>query len=284
MSSEGGVENVAPFTGHIGHLSEDQVKALNLLKLELKEAGQFLDRHDDYLLCKFLRARKYDVAKAKTMLVECDQWRVEFKVDELVKSFVYEENAVVNTIYPRYYHKTDKEGRPVYIEHLGKLNIKTLMQITTQERILQHYVVEYEKVSDVRFPACSKVVGHRVETSTTILDLKNVPLMQFAQVYNFVKQVTAISQNYYPESLGKMFLINSPMFFSTVWNMIKGLLDEVTANKIHILGSDYSKTLLEHIDADSLPVCFGGNCSCQDQGGCEASDAGPWNVNGLVEK
>lgn len=48
--------------------------------------------------------------------------------------------------YPQYYHKTDKDGRPVYIEALGNVDIEAMRKITTDERMLQNLVVEYEKM------------------------------------------------------------------------------------------------------------------------------------------
>lgn len=43
-------------------------------------------------------------------------------------------------IYPHGYHGTDKLGRPVYIERIGKLDINKLFTITTEERIIRHYI------------------------------------------------------------------------------------------------------------------------------------------------
>jgi CRAL/TRIO, N-terminal domain len=57
---------------------------------------------------RFLRARKFNVANAFTMFSESEQWRKEFKVEELIKSFKFEENPQVSAYYPRYYHKTDR--------------------------------------------------------------------------------------------------------------------------------------------------------------------------------
>lgn len=34
---------------------------------------------------RFLRARKFDVAKAKIMIIACEKWRKEFGVEELCK-------------------------------------------------------------------------------------------------------------------------------------------------------------------------------------------------------
>jgi len=42
------------------------------------------------------------------MFTECEQWRKDFEVDEIARSFKFEENPLVTVYYPRYYHKTDK--------------------------------------------------------------------------------------------------------------------------------------------------------------------------------
>jgi hypothetical protein len=57
---------------------------------------------------RFLRARKYNVSKAFSMFSECERWRKDIKLDDLVKSWNFEENPQVTELYPRYYHKTDK--------------------------------------------------------------------------------------------------------------------------------------------------------------------------------
>lgn len=138
---------------------------------------------------------------------------------------------------------------------------------------------EYEKFLTNRLPACSKAVGHPVETSCTILDLNNVSLSNFYSVKNFVAQASSIGQDRYPECMGKFYIINAPYLFSTVWSLIKPWLDEVTVSKIAILSSSQSKAkLLEQISPENLPKEFGGSCECS--GGCSMSDAGPWNPRG----
>lgn len=90
-----------------------------------------------------------------------------------------------------------------------------------------------------------------------------------------MSKASAIGQNYYPESMGKFYIINAPMLFSTVWSFVKPWLDEVTVAKIAILGSSYKSALLEQVPAENLPAEFGGSCQCP--GGCSLSDQGPWN-------
>ena len=169
-----------------------------------------------------------------------------------------------------------QDGRPIYIERLGLLDIKALYALTTQERQLQRLVYEYERCVSDRFPACSRAVGHPVETSCTILDLAGVSLTNFYRVKDYVMQATSIGQDRYPETMGKFYIVNAPWGFSTVWSFIKPWLDEATVAKIDILGSGYKDKLLEQIPAENLPKEFGGKCECP--GGCSLSDAGPWNL------
>jgi hypothetical protein len=49
------------------------------------------------------------------------EWRKAKGVDEMMRSFRFGERAIVRTMYPHFYHKTDKFGRPVYYELLGQV-------------------------------------------------------------------------------------------------------------------------------------------------------------------
>jgi hypothetical protein len=78
--------------------------------------------------------------------------------------------------------------------------------------------------------------------------------------------IIQLSQNNYPETMGTLFIINSPWLFTTCWRMVKPLLNEVTLEKIHILGSDYMEELKKHIPEENIPKEFGGTCTCSDKG------------------
>jgi hypothetical protein len=207
--------------------------------------------------------------------IDCEKWRATFGggLDNLVPNFDYQEKPKVFAYYPQYYHKTDKDGRPLYIEQLGKINLDAMRKITTDERMLSNLVVEYEKMADPRLPACSRKSGHLLETSCSIMDLKGVGLGMMSSAYGYLQQASAISQNYYPERLGKLYVINAPWGFSSVFSVVKKFLDPVTVAKIHVLGSGYQKELLAQIPKENLPKQFGGECTCP--GGCELSDEGP---------
>ncbi|GJJ12307.1 hypothetical protein Clacol_006548 [Clathrus columnatus] len=264
--------------GRLGNLTVNQSHTLEKMKKELQGEGWLMpERHNDATLLRFLRARRFDLAKAKEMLIAAEKWRKAFGVDD-IENFNYSEREAVDRYYPQFYHKTDKDGRPVYIERLGRLDVDALYSITTQDRMLKHLVQEYEKMIKYRYPACSKLVGHPVETSCTILDLHGIGIGQFYEVMDYVKAAAKIGQDYYPEVMGSFYIINAPFLFSTVWSLIKPWLDEVTTAKITVLGRHYKEALLAQVPEENLPMDLGGTCQCV--GGCSLSDAGPWHEVG----
>lgn len=50
---------------------------------------------------RFLRARKFDLPKAKIMWIDTQNWRKSFGVDELYETFEYKEKAEVDKYYPK---------------------------------------------------------------------------------------------------------------------------------------------------------------------------------------
>ncbi|KIM79486.1 hypothetical protein PILCRDRAFT_823390 [Piloderma croceum F 1598] len=273
--------NYRPLPGRLGNLTVTQLHTLEKFKKELQDEGHFVpERMDDATLLRFLRARKFDLAKAKIMLISAEQWRKDEKVDEIAKGFDFPEKAAIDEFYPQYYHKCDKDGRPIYIESLAHLDIDKMNKTFGEERLREvlprRFIYEYEKFLNERLPACSKAVGHPVETSCTILDLGGVALTSYPKVSKYVMDAASIGQNRYPECMGKFYIINAPSVFTWIWYGIKRFLDEVTVSKIAILSpTEYQEKLKEQIPVENLPVEYGGTCKCE--GGCSSSDAGPWN-------
>ena len=117
------------------------------------------------------------------------------------------------------------------------------------------------------------MAGKRIEKSVTIMDLKGVSLMSlfFGKIKTFTKIATRIAQDYYPEILGKMYILNSGFMFRGIWKVVSMWIDKKTQKKINIISGSGKKELLQDIDAENLPEFLGGTCpiSLRDE-------PGPW--------
>ncbi|KAH8947023.1 hypothetical protein BDL97_11G018000 [Sphagnum fallax] len=242
-------------------------------------------RHDDYhLMTRFLKARKYDIDKAKRMWADMLQWRKEYGVDTIEQDFVFEELEEVQKCYPHGHHGVDKDGRPVYIERIGMVDPVWLLEITTLERYLKYHILEFEKTLNWKFPACSIAANCHIDSGTTILDVDGVGLKNFGKsARDLLMGIHKIDNANYPETLHRMYIVNAGPGFRILWGTIKGFLDPKTTEKIHVIGSNYQHKLLEVIDASQLPEFLGGICTCAEEGGCLRSDRGPWKEPSIVK-
>ena len=273
-------------SGFYNELNQDQYNALQKWKSNLTTQNILpnFDNYDDLFLLRFLRARKFDLEKTMEMFKKYLQWRIDMKVSEINDSFEMENLIEIKKLYPHGYHRTDKQGRPIYIELYDKTDVKGLFKITTEEKMVKYYIKQYERQIKYIFPACSAVVKRPVEQSCTILDANGIGLTSiFGPIKNFVKIASDIGQDYYPEMLGKMTIVNVGFLFRAVWSMVKAFIDPKTQNKISLLKSTYKDDLLALIDEDKLPSFFGGKCTCEGFiCGCLGSDIGPWNPEGGI--
>lgn len=290
-------------SGRLGSLSEKQEQALkemlDLFPFDESKKTSDLD-YDDYRsdLLRFLRARQFDVEKAASMYTDTLEWRKEVGADDILNDpeIAIGLDETFHEVISHSFHMYDKVGklfllshpwkvgRPVYYEVTGAINMQHLAATFTPEQLIRRHIW-YMELNAARMRKSPKGIwsggSERVEQILHISDLKGLSLnpashMAIMNVFkvcptNFwvlmvFQECTRIDQTYYPERMGKMVMIRAPPLFYTIWKIIAPLLDKVTKEKIMILGDDYEDVLLDLIDADQLPVEYGGTCSCQ--GGC----------------
>lgn len=74
----------------------------------------------------------------------------------------------------------------------------------------------------------------------SILDMTGFGVSMFnKRVQGLVKLGSSIAQDYYPEQLGQLMIVNAPWAFTGVWAVVKVFLDEKTRKKIQIVGGKY---------------------------------------------
>ena len=228
---------------------------------------------DSYTLLRFSRARGGDPAAASAMLRATAAWRASSRVDSLLERFSFPEHELVQSAWVHGYHKTDKRGRPVYIDRIGCADLDTLFKVTTPERIAEEHLYEWEVLLRDRFPACSRAAGRPIRQTMTVVDLAGLSLARFNTARPVVMALTRLDQEYYPEFLGDLMLVNAPWVFTAVWAVVSPMLGARTQRKVQVFGdSGYTARLLEYIDAASLPAFLGGDdtdlCPC---------GTGPWS-------
>lgn len=264
-------KSIEELTGYVGNLTAEQAQCLEKIKDHVHNKLNVQNpRFDDQYFLRFCRARNFDFDKVRIMFEECLKWRKEQDVDN-VCSLEFPKIKEVFPYYPHGYFGTDKKGRPVYFEKYSNLNLKKMFALMNKEEFMKYYIQSYERVVHVIFKEASRARGKLVERTVTILDVKGLGLMDVSSNKEFLKLATKIAQDYYPEMMAKMFIINAGFSFKAIWSIVKVFLDKKTTDKVSLLGSDYKKALLEWIDEDQLPVAYGGTCQK------EIGDAvGPW--------
>lgn len=258
----------------------NEESAVHELRQKLLEKDLLPARHDDYhTLLRFLKARDLNIERTMRMWEEMLNWRKEYGTDTILEDFEFEELEEVLQNYPQGYHGVDREGRPVYIERLGKAHPSRLMRITSIDRYLKYHVQEFERALNEKFPACSIAAKRQICSTTTILDVQGLGFKNFTPTAaSLLAAMSKVDNSFYPETLHRMFIVNAGSTFKRcLWPAAQKFLDAKTIAKIQVLDPKASGKLLEAIDSSQLPEFLGGSCTCSVDGGCLRSNTGPWN-------
>jgi len=200
------------------------------------------------------------------------KWREAWDVDNILFEEFPEREQLLQ-YFPQGYHMCDRQGRPIYIQYLGGINIHKILSFTDEETIVKLFIQEYEKFAHYKLPACSEAQGKLIETSLNIMDVKGISLkMLTKESQRIMKKVTGFTQDNYPEMMGNCIIINAPYIFKVIFNIVKPMLSARTQSKIKVVGTRYHETLLEYADASCLPERLGGTSKHTI-----FDDVGPWS-------
>ncbi|XP_033118906.1 SEC14-like protein 2 [Anneissia japonica] len=247
-------------SGRLGDLNEKQNQRLQQLKQNIQDV--MTSKHDDSTLLRFLRARNFDLKATEKMFRKDVEWRSVTKTDTIVDDYTVPEVIAKHYVggSPGY----DKEGAPVWIFPVGEIDVKGLVYSCKASDLLRFNVYILEKLyKDMEEQ--SKKIGKHVEGMTYIMDLGKLGLHHLWKPgIDLFNQFISMFEQHYPETLKSVFIVRAPKFFPLAYSLVKPFLHEYTRKKIHVLGSNWKEALLKHIDADVLPVFWGGNATDPD--------------------
>ncbi|XP_033627184.1 SEC14-like protein 2 isoform X1 [Asterias rubens] len=244
--------------GTLGNLNVKQQEKLNQLKINLEDI--LLESHDDHMLLRFLRARSFNLKTTEVLFRKDLKWKNQMQTSSLS---IENSPEVLRKYWPGGCCGFDKEGSPVWIDPFGKCDLRGLLYSSKASDIFKHNVAILESLYQKMQQQSHKLESH-VEGIIYIADMEGFGLHHLWKPgVDVVNRNVALFEQHYPETLKKIFVINAPTIFPIAYSLVKPFLQENTRKKISVLGSNWKETLLKHIDANELPLHWGGEARGQ---------------------
>lgn len=250
---------IARFLGHLTPVEESQLIQLRQWLCVTHKGKIPKDPH----ILRFLRAREFNLEKAREMLVHSLAWRKLHNMDRLLETNKTPE--IVEKYYPGGWHYFDREGRPLYVLRLGQMDVKGLMRSVGEEAILKHVLANLEEGLMLAAEATNKR-GYPVSACTLIVDLDGLSMRHLWRpgIRALLRIIETVEANY-PETMGRLLIVRAPRVFPVLWTLVSPFIDENTRNKFMIYGGkDYlgSGGLIEFVEKQYIPDFLGGECYC----------------------
>ncbi|KAM8842263.1 SEC14-like protein 1 isoform X2 [Synchiropus splendidus] len=248
---------------YLGDLTPLQESCLIRLRKWLQETHKGKIPKDEHIL-RFLRARDFNMDKAREILCQSLTWRKQHQVDYLLETWTSPQ--VLQDFYTGGWHHHDKDGRPLYVLRLGQMDTKGLVRALGEESLLRH-VLSINEEGLRRCEENTKVFGRPISCWTCLVDLEGLNMRHLWRpgVKALLRIIEVVEANY-PETLGRLLILRAPRVFPVLWTLVSPFIDENTRKKFLIYaGNDYQGPggLLDYIDKEIIPDFLGGECMCE---------------------
>jgi hypothetical protein len=231
--------------------------------------GDKMKQSPDDILLRTIRgywSYKDQIKDTADGLQQILQWRGEHNVDTLLQREVeYEEEVLAS--WPSVVYGQDYQGHILNCERLADIDTDKLGSMELRHVLLAR--AKAAEMIELLKKQVSADIGMCRYKHSFIIDLTGLSLSKHfsGKTRELLKPVFGQASANYPESLWKLYVINAPFVFRTVWSIIKMWLDPQTQKKIYILGgkSTYLKELEKSgFPLDQIPDWAGGTHQGQD--------------------
>ncbi|XP_064007003.1 SEC14-like protein 1 isoform X2 [Pogoniulus pusillus] len=248
---------------YLGDLTPIQESCLIRLRQWLQETHKGKIPKDEHIL-RFLRARDFNIDKAREILCQSLTWRKQHQVDYILDT--WNPPQVLQDYYAGGWHHHDKDGRPLYVLRLGQMDTKGLVRALGEEALLR-YVLSINEEGLRRCEENTKVFGRPISSWTCLVDLEGLNMRHLWRpgVKALLRIIEVVEANY-PETLGRLLILRAPRVFPVLWTLVSPFIDDNTRKKFLIYaGNDYQGPggLLDYIDKEIIPDFLGGECMCE---------------------
>uniref|UniRef100_A0A8D2J875 SEC14 like lipid binding 5 n=1 Tax=Varanus komodoensis TaxID=61221 RepID=A0A8D2J875_VARKO len=247
---------------YLGQLTPMQESCLIRLRQWLQETHKGKIPKDEHIL-RFLRARDFNIDKAREMLCQSLMWRKQYQVDYILQT--WRPPSLLEEYYTGGWHYQDKDGRPLYILRLGQMDTKGLVKALGEESLLRH-VLSINEEGQKRCEENTNLFGRPIMSWTCLVDLEGLNMRHLWRpgVKALLRTIEVVEDNY-PETLGRLLIVRAPRVFPVLWTLVSPFINENTRQKFLIYsGNNYQGPggLVDYLDKDVIPDFLGGECVC----------------------
>ncbi|XP_059611478.1 protein real-time isoform X2 [Phlebotomus argentipes] len=246
---------------NLGEMTPLQESKLVELEALLKEKNEY-QTPDHQMICRFLRARDFNVEKSYQMLQDSLKWRQENDIDHILQ--LYKAPPVVTKHFPGGWHHRDKDGRPLYVLRLGHMDVKGLLKSIGEEGLLRLTLHICEEGLQLMRDS-TKELEKPVSTWCLLVDLEGLSMRHLWRpgVKALLNIIETVEKNY-PETMGRVLIVRAPRVFPILWTLISTFIDENTRSKFLFYGGQNclhpDDGLERYLPSEIIPDFLGG-CS-----------------------
>ncbi|CBI24189.3 unnamed protein product, partial [Vitis vinifera] len=212
------------------------------------------DKGTDVILLKFLRAREFKVQEAFEMLRNTLKWIKDNNIDIILEEeFPPELSSVA------YMQGMDRKGHPICYNIFGTFLNDEIYNKTFGTEELRHKFLRW------RFQLMERGIkkldfGSGGATSMLqVNDLRNSPGPTKKELRQAMKQAVGLLQDNYPEFVSRNIFINVPFWSYAFYAVVSPFFTQRSKNKFDFARpARVTETLLKYIDAQQIPVGYGG--------------------------
>ena len=171
-------------------------------------------------------------------------WRREERVDGPPTLFMRtgEEMPVRRALFESYCQVGpigwDALGHPVVLQRMCETPPDVLFADFDEAAVFQHFTYNREAQRAYCIAASAKS-GKRVYKCVMVIDMVGLSFAHMSkQMLAMLKGINSLFSYHYPETVHKIYVINAPFVFSTMYALFKPLLHPITVERLEVCGGD----------------------------------------------